>query len=91
MVLVDADSTNWMEAFLATAPDHSTSNSASVCSSEETIPGLDPFRTTVGAFTGSPKVERKLLTSEAAKLVRPTMAMDCPVPSMELLYSAATS
>src|ERR1035441_6489411 len=38
--LVDAESTNWMEAFLATAPDHSTSNSASVCSLEETVAGF---------------------------------------------------
>src|ERR1039458_9132172 len=69
--LVDAESTNWMEAFLATAPDHSTSNSASVCSLEETMPGFCPFRTIVGVLAGSPKVERKFDTSAIGKLVRP--------------------
>src|ERR1019366_9957853 len=60
--LVDAESTNWMEAFLATAPDHSTSNSASVCSLEETMPGFGPFSTIVGVLAGSPKGERQFDT-----------------------------
>src|SRR5580658_7185983 len=91
VVLVDADSTNWMGALMATAPDHSTSSSASVCSLEETMPGLGPLRTTVGLLAGSPNVLRKFVTSAMEKLVRPTMAMDSPAPFTELAYNAATS
>src|SRR5271170_6332522 len=89
--LVDADTTNWMAAFGAVAPDHSTSSVASACSLEETMPGLAPFRITVGLFAGKPNWLRKLSTSERFKLLRPATATDCPVPSIDCVYSPAES
>ena len=53
--LVLLETTNLTVAPLATAPDHSTSKSASVSSPALMMPGSVPFNTIVGLFTGSPK------------------------------------
>src|ERR1700694_634679 len=83
---VEADATYLMAAFFATAPDHSTSNSASISSSRVVKPGSVPLTITVGSFGGRPKLLRNACTSVRLKVHRPTMAIDRPLPSMELEY-----
>src|SRR5947209_6422584 len=87
--VVEAETTNSMVAFFATAPDHSTSRSASVSSFPPRSPGSVPFTRTTGSFTGRPKKLRKNCTSATLMLVRPTMATVCPVPSIPLAYSGS--
>ena len=81
---VDFETTNLMVAFLATAPDHSTSRSASVSSFEFQIPGSAPLTMTCGSFAGNPKKVRNWRTSAILIFERATMATDCPLP---LIYS----
>ncbi len=88
--LVLAETTNLMAAPLATAPDHSTSRSASISSPELTIPGSRPLSITCGLLEGRPNVERKVVTSLSLMLVRPAMATDCPVPSNFVFQSGVT-
>src|SRR5271166_7130840 len=91
LVFVDADTTNWIDALGAVAPDHSTSSVASVCSLEESTPGFVPFTITVGVFAGNPNWLRKLWTSERFRLLRPATATDWPVPSIDCVYRLAES
>src|ERR1700674_1041828 len=51
--------TSLIVALGATAPDHSTSRSASVSSPVETIPGAGPFSTTVGSIGVQTNIERQ--------------------------------
>src|ERR1041385_9518134 len=91
VVLVLFDTTKSIVALLATAPDHSTSRSASPSSSGLTMPGSVPFRMMFGGLGGRPFIERKVATSLGLRLLRPTIAMVCPVPSRPSFHRAATS
>src|SRR5947209_7724539 len=84
---MEAETTNLMVAFLATAPDHSTSRSASVSSFPPRSPGSAPFTIITGSLAGRPKKVRKYCTSAMLMLVRPTMAIVWPVPSIPAVYS----
>src|SRR5215470_4591912 len=61
-VCSDSDTTSFIVAPGATAPDHSTSRSASP-SSPETNPGSAPFKIITGSFAGNPNIVRKSRTS----------------------------
>ena len=69
------------------APDHSTSRADSI--SSPLIPGSVPFTMNSGSFAGSPKILRKVRTSERLMLVRPTTAIETPDPSMPALRSGS--
>ncbi len=88
---VEDEVTNFICAPLATAPDHSTSRSASVSSSVLVIPGSSPFTITFALekFAGRLKSVRKLWMSETLIFVSPTMAITCPVPSFPALKRPA--
>ncbi len=60
---VDSETTNLIVAFFATAPDHSTSKSASVSSFLDVMPGSGPLRMTCGSFAGNPNIFLKSRTS----------------------------
>ncbi len=62
---VDAETTKSTVAPGATAPDHSTSRSASPSSPIEVIPGSSPFKMTFDEvkFAGNPNICRKACTS----------------------------
>src|ERR1022692_3635011 len=91
-VLVEAETTNWTAAFWAATPAHSTSRVASNCSDWlADTPGLVPFTMMVGSLAGRPNVLRNPCTSERLMLLRPATAIDWPVPSVEDVYSGATS
>src|SRR4029077_6037988 len=74
--LVDFETTNLIVAFLATAPDHSTSRSASVSSPELKIPGSAPLTMICGSLAGRPNILRNWRTSAILMFERPTMQMD---------------
>ena len=79
---VDLEITNLMLAFRATAPAHSTSRSASPSSPAPRSPGSMPLTMNCGVLAGRPNWLRKLVMSDRAMWVRPTMAMLTPVPSV---------
>src|SRR5690348_9643685 len=87
VVALDFDTTTWINAFGAIAPDHSVSNSTSPCSSVESTPGSEPLTMTVGSFTPRPRLVRNAETSAIFRLLRATIAIDSPNPFVELPYS----
>ena len=90
VVSVDSETTRLIFAFLATAPDHSTSISASASSYALGIPGSVPSRVTCGSLGGRPKRLRKSRTSWSLILDRPTMAIFSPLPSVPAFQSGRT-
>ncbi len=82
---VDFDTTNLMVALLATAPDHSTSRSASVSSFALQMPGSVPLTMIWGSLAGRPKNVLNWRTSAMLMLERATMATDWPLPLIGLL------
>src|ERR1039457_6946574 len=89
---VDAQVTRLMFAFLATAPDHSTSKMASTSSLfrfgalQLAMVGI----VTVGAFAGRPKMLLKSVTSAVLMLLSDTIAMVSPLPSIPAFHRGCT-
>src|ERR1700736_402691 len=85
LALVEAETTRSIVAFLATAPDHSTSIIASHSSplfAHGSTPGFAPLTVTTGGFDGRPKRVRKSFTSETLMLLSLTIAIFTPDPVM---------
>ena len=83
--------TNWMVAFLATAPAHSTSRSASWSSAPPRSPGSVPLTMIAVGFADRPMVVRKPSQAAVPGLVRPTMPMVVSEPSSPWLYRGVRS
>ena len=79
---VDLAMTNLTVAFFATAPDHSTSRSASPSWFAPRSPGSAPFTVTCTVLAGNPILLRKPVQLLLDGWVRPAMAMLCPEPSI---------
>src|SRR6185312_2950216 len=74
--------TNTRDAFLATAPDHSTSRFASSMSPEQLVDvPLPGTSNSCGSFLANPDAERNASVSLVLIAVCPTTASFCPVPS----------
>ena len=91
VALVLLETTNLIFAPFATAPDHSTSRSASPSSSSLTMPGSVPLTMTSGLASGNPYMDRKVATSLTLRLLRPAIAMIWPVPSNPWFHKGARS
>src|SRR5512147_2756544 len=72
---VEAEVTNRIVAFFATAPAHSTSRSASPSSPAPRSPGSGPLTTIWGGLLGSPIRLRNVVQLAAGGWVRPTIAI----------------
>ena len=68
-------------AFLAIAPAHSMSRSASPSASKLGIPGSGPYSTNCGLFAGRPNFCLNVRMSARLISLSPTTTIFCPEPS----------